>query len=77
MKTAIIGLPQVGKTSLFKILTGAAGEGRIGSTKVQLGIAKVPDKRLDALVGTFHAELTMWNSPGLEPETMTGTMVNS
>ena len=33
--------------------------------------------RLDALVGTFHADLTMWNAPGLEPETMTGTMVNS
>ena len=54
MKTAIVGLPQVGKTALFKILTGAAGEGRIGATKVQLGSAKVPDKRLDALTEIFQ-----------------------
>lgn len=54
MKTAIIGLPQVGKSSLFKILTGAAGEGRLGATKVQLGIAKVPDRRLDALAEIFQ-----------------------
>lgn len=54
MKTAIIGLPQVGKTCLFKILTGTASESRIGATKVQLGIAKVPDRRLDALAGLFQ-----------------------
>lgn len=54
MKTAIIGLPQVGKTSLFQILTGAAGEGRMGATKVQLGSARVPDGRLDALAEIFQ-----------------------
>ncbi len=53
MKTAIIGLPQVGKTSLFTILTGTASERRIGATKVQLGMAKVPDRRLDALAQLF------------------------
>ena len=54
MQTAIIGLPQVGKTSLFTILTGAASEGRVGSTKLQIGVAKVPDKRVDA----FNSYLT-------------------
>lgn len=54
MKTAIIGLPQVGKTSLFTILTGVASEGRIGSTKAQIGVAKVPDRRLDALAKIFQ-----------------------
>lgn len=54
MQTAIIGLPQVGKTSLFTILTGAASEGRIGSQKLQIGVAKVPDKRVDALVKIFE-----------------------
>ncbi|MBI1357136.1 MAG: redox-regulated ATPase YchF [Acidobacteria bacterium] len=54
MKTAIIGLPQVGKTSLFTILTGVASEGRIGGAKAQIGIAKVPDKRIDALVKIFE-----------------------
>src|SRR5262245_5375588 len=49
MKTAIIGLPMVGKTSLFTILTGVTTEARIGSTAVRTGVAKVPDSRLDAL----------------------------
>ena len=56
MKTAIIGLPQVGKTSLFKILTGVSSERRLGTTKVQLGVANVPDERLDALAGLFRLE---------------------
>jgi hypothetical protein len=54
MKTAIIGLPQVGKTSLFTILTGVTSEARIGATKAAIGIAKVPDKRLDALARIFQ-----------------------
>ena len=47
MKTAIIGLPMTGKTSLFAILTGVAQESRIGSTAVRTGVAKVPDPRVD------------------------------
>ena len=54
MKTAIIGLPMVGKTSLFTILTGVAQETRIGSTAVRTGVAKVPDARLDALAKLFE-----------------------
>lgn len=54
MRTAIIGLPQVGKTSLFKILTGSSSERQIGTTKVQLGVARVPDPRLDALAELFN-----------------------
>jgi GTP-binding protein YchF len=54
MKTAIIGLPMVGKTSLFTILTGVHQEARIGSTAVRTGVAKVPDPRLDALGRLFE-----------------------
>jgi hypothetical protein len=54
MKTAIIGLPQVGKTALFTILTGAASESRVGSTKVSVGVTKVPDFRLDELAKIFN-----------------------
>src|SRR4029077_6321976 len=54
MKTAIIGLPMTGKTSLFTILTGAHQETRLGSTAVRTGIAKVPDARLDALAKIFE-----------------------
>ena len=54
MKTAIIGLPMVGKTSLFTILTGVHQETRIGSTSARTGVAKVPDTRLDALGRLFE-----------------------
>jgi GTP-binding protein YchF len=76
MKTAIIGLPQVGKTSLFKILTGASGEARIGATKVQIGVSKVPDKRLDALAELFQppkavqATIEYADMPGLSREAL-------
>jgi GTP-binding protein YchF len=54
MKTAIIGLPMVGKTSLFTILTGAQQETRVGSTSVRTGVAKVPDTRVEALASLFE-----------------------
>src|SRR5215813_14320783 len=54
MKTAIIGLPMTGKTSLFTILTGVAQETRIGSTAVRTGIAKVPDGRVDELAKLYE-----------------------
>src|ERR1700760_4487909 len=53
MKTAIIGLPLTGKTSLFTILTGVPQETRIGSTAVRTGVTKVPDSRLDELAKIF------------------------
>ena len=53
MKTGIIGLPQVGKTSLFKILTKAKVEDRGYSREAHLGVAKVPDERLDQLSALY------------------------
>jgi GTP-binding protein YchF len=51
MKTGIIGLPQVGKTSLFKILTKAdvSTGGFANPREAHLGMARVPDDRLDRL----------------------------
>src|SRR5215472_9144217 len=50
MKTGIIGLPQVGKTSLFKILTKSKVEtGYANPREAHVGVAKVPDARLDKL----------------------------
>ena len=56
MKTGIIGLPQVGKTSLFKILTKADISGRsfANPREAHLGIAKVPDDRLDRLAAQYN-----------------------
>ncbi len=76
MRTAIIGLPQVGKTSLFTILTGVSSEGKIGSIKSQVGVAKVPDKRLDALAELFappkvvHATVEYADMPALSREAL-------
>ncbi len=56
MKTAIIGLPMVGKTSLFTILTGVHESSRLGAMEVRVGVAKVPDPRIEALAEVFHPE---------------------
>src|SRR6201993_5017460 len=57
MKTGIIGLPQVGKTSLFQILTKvdvAASAHAHNPREAHLGIAKVPDERLDRLAVLYN-----------------------
>jgi GTP-binding protein YchF len=54
MKTAIIGLPMVGKTSLFTILTGVHESSRVGSLEARVGITKVADARVDALARLYQ-----------------------
>ncbi len=56
MKTGIIGLPQVGKTSLFHILTKAhlSGLAHANPREAHVGVAKVPDDRLDRLAALFN-----------------------
>ena len=56
MKTAIIGLPRTGKTSLFTILTGVHESARTGSMETRIGVARVPDTRLEALASVFQPE---------------------
>lgn len=54
MKTAIVGLPMTGKTSLFTILTGVHESARTGTMETRVGVTKVPDPRLEALAQVFH-----------------------
>src|SRR3954452_7293454 len=55
MKTGIIGLPQVGKTSLFQILTKVdVAASTHNPREAHLGIAKVPDERLDKLAALYN-----------------------
>jgi len=56
MKTGIIGLPQVGKTSLFQILTKAqlSEQARANPREAHIGVAKVPDDRLDRLAALYN-----------------------
>ena len=60
MKTAIIGLPMVGKTSLFTILTGKHEATRAGLMETKVGVAKVPDPRVDALAKIFEPPKTTY-----------------
>ncbi|HVP54959.1 MAG TPA: redox-regulated ATPase YchF [Candidatus Eisenbacteria bacterium] len=55
MRTGIVGLPQVGKTSLFVMLTKqAVGHRAGGPREAHLGVAKVPDDRLDRLAALYN-----------------------
>jgi ribosome-binding ATPase len=60
MKTGIIGLPQVGKTSLFRILTKAKLEERGYSNprEAHIGVARVPDERLEKLSALYSPKKT-------------------
>jgi ribosome-binding ATPase len=56
MKIGLLGFPKVGKTSLFNILTGSHLEVEkfsTGKAEPHLGIARVPDARLDRLAAMF------------------------
>ncbi|MBP5157817.1 MAG: YchF family ATPase, partial [Treponema sp.] len=56
MKLGIVGLPGVGKTTLYNALTGSKAEtgGYGASNKPNIGQAKVPDERLDWLAEYYH-----------------------
>src|ERR1700721_313776 len=58
MKTGIIGLPQVGKTSLFRILTKAhlSAQAHANPREAHIGVARVPDDRLDRLAALYNAK---------------------
>ncbi|MDP6454965.1 MAG: redox-regulated ATPase YchF [SAR202 cluster bacterium] len=71
MDIAIVGLPRSGKTTIFNAVTrGAAQVAAFSSqTKPNIGVAKVPDDRLQPLVEIFepakitHAEVTYVDIP--------------
>jgi len=61
LKAGIIGFPQVGKTTLFKILTKAQVDTlKFSGSKAEshVGVATVPDPRLDELSKLFNPKKT-------------------
>src|SRR5438034_4214631 len=63
MKAGIIGLPSVGKTTIFNVLTqgkGAAGPAAGRKLEPNIGIVRVPDARLDFISTKFNPEKTTY-----------------
>lgn len=57
MKVGIVGVPQSGKTTLFRALTrGTVSTDEYGSEgrRVHVGVVAVPDRRLDVLAAEFR-----------------------
>jgi GTP-binding protein YchF len=54
MKTGIIGLSSVGKSTLFHLLTGQSPAPPGGRPEARVGIARVPDARVDAIAALFN-----------------------
>lgn len=75
MQTGIIGLPQVGKTTLFRILTKANVDAK-GAQTAHVGVAKVPEPRLLELAKLYNPKKITYASvqyvdlPGVQKERM-------
>jgi GTP-binding protein YchF len=82
MKIGIVGFAGSGKTILFKALTGQDVQTGFGAAKINLGVIKVPDIRVDRLVELdnpekiTYAEVLFADVPGgrgsqnLDPQTL-------
>ena len=59
-KIGIIGLPQVGKSSLFQVLTHQrVAHARAARPEAHLGVVEVPDPRLARLAAIYNSERTV------------------
>src|SRR5262245_44606469 len=73
MKVGIVGYAGAGKTTVFRWLTGVTPDPAKVAQQGQVGMARVPDDRLDWLSDLFspkkttHATIEFLDTPGLMP----------
>jgi GTP-binding protein YchF len=60
MKAGILGLSLVGKSTLFQLLTGSPSPPPGSRPEPRLGVARVPDPRVEALAGIFNPKKRTW-----------------
>lgn len=74
MKLGIVGLPNVGKSTLFNAITNAGAQSAnyaFCTIEPNVGVVAVPDYRLDKLAEMYHPRksllqrLSLWISPAL------------
>lgn len=73
MQLGIIGLPQVGKTTIFELLTESKIKDHQVQGKAHSAMARIPDERIDFLSRAYkpkkttYAQLEVIDVPGLVP----------
>ena len=74
MKLGLLGFPSSGKTTLFRLLTGASVDSApAGKDPFRVGVARVPDPRIDHLVKIFRPKkITRSTVEFLDPTAVRG-----
>jgi len=65
MKLGIVGLPNVGKSTLFNAITKAGAEAAnypFCTIEPNVGVVTVPDRRIDILHEMYHSKKTVYTT---------------